>query len=186
MASLFLNPTKLKIGGRLYSLSLRCGISGRRIWKATLLSSVPLGVLTSTVPVVAPTGTLVVISEAETIVNVAATPLKVTLLAPVRFVPRMVMAAPQSPEVGWAFTKGLSPTDNLNTVPGPTSPPALVVPYKFPSVACNSATEGPRAVRTGEDMQRGQYAAGVIRKIVPQLQLDPPCLVVPYKFPSVA
>jgi hypothetical protein len=65
-----------------------------------LLESVRLGVTTLTLPVVAPVGTLVVISDFETTVNVAAVPLKLTLVAPVRFVPRIVTAAPTLPEVG--------------------------------------------------------------------------------------
>ena len=56
-------------------------------WKGTLLVSVPLGVTTWTLPVVAPAGTSVVIKELETTVNVAAVPLKVTLVAPVRWSP---------------------------------------------------------------------------------------------------
>jgi hypothetical protein len=47
-----------------------------------LLEGVPPGVTTWTVPVVAPTGTLMVIKESESTVNVAAVPLKVTLVAP--------------------------------------------------------------------------------------------------------
>jgi hypothetical protein len=53
-----------------------------------LLESVPPGVVTWTWPVVAASGTIVEIWEAETTVNRAAVPLKLTLLAPVRFVPR--------------------------------------------------------------------------------------------------
>ena len=67
---------------------------GRRafygIRKGTLLESVPLGVTTWTVPVVAPFGTVVVISELETTSKTAPVPLKVTLVAPVRFVPRIL------------------------------------------------------------------------------------------------
>ena len=64
--------------------------------KVTLLESVPPGVVTWTLPVVAPLGTVVVISEAETTVNVAAVPLKLTLVEPVRFVPRMSTPNPCS------------------------------------------------------------------------------------------
>ena len=72
------------------------GLSGT--WKDTLLKSVPLAVTTWTSPVVAPTGRVVVISELDTTANVAAVPLKLTLVAPVRFVPRMLVAAPKKPE----------------------------------------------------------------------------------------
>jgi hypothetical protein len=85
--------------------------------KGTLLVSVPPGVITATEPLVAPAGTLVVISELETTVNAAAVPLKVTLVAPVRSVPRILTAAPALPDVGSVFTNGPSPTDRLKTVP---------------------------------------------------------------------
>jgi hypothetical protein len=81
-------------------------------WKDTLLESVPLGVTTLTSPVVAPAGTVVVISELDTTVNWAAVPLKVTLVAPVRLVPRMLTAAP-APEAGCVSTNGPRPTDRL-------------------------------------------------------------------------
>src|ERR1700722_5087662 len=93
------------------------------IRNATLLESVPPGVTTFTVPVVAPVGTVVVISELETTLKVAAVPLKVTLVAPVSLVPRILMAAPTLPEVGNASTNGPSPTERLNTVPMPSVPP---------------------------------------------------------------
>jgi hypothetical protein len=57
--------------------------------KATLLESVPMGVTTSTPPLVAPVGTVVVIKYLDTTVNVAAVPLKLTLVAPVRSVRRI-------------------------------------------------------------------------------------------------
>jgi hypothetical protein len=54
-----------------------------------LLKSVPLGVATWTSPVVAPAGTVVVISEFDTTAKVAVLPLKLTLVVPVRLVPRI-------------------------------------------------------------------------------------------------
>jgi hypothetical protein len=66
--------------------------------KGTLLESVPVGVTTWTVPVVAPSGTVVEIAvPVELTVYVLALPLKVTLLAPVRSVPRISTAAPTLP-----------------------------------------------------------------------------------------
>ena len=53
--------------------------------------------------------------------------LKLTLVAPVRSLPRILTAAPTSPEVGSVLTNGLRPTDRLKTVPLP-APPANVVP----------------------------------------------------------
>lgn len=96
--------------------------------KATLLASVRLGVFTSTLPVVAPFGTVVVISVLETTLNVAAVPLKVTLLASVRSFPRIVTAVPTAPEVGRVITNGPSPTLRLKTVPQPLLPQASLAP----------------------------------------------------------
>ena len=72
----------------------------------TLLLSVPSGVTTWTGPVAASAGTVVVIKEALTTVNVAAVPLNVTELAPVRSVPRILSSAPTSPKAGCVSTKG--------------------------------------------------------------------------------
>lgn len=77
----------------------------------------PPGVVTSTRPVVAPVGTVVVISDAETTVNVAAVPLNVTLVAPVRSVPRILTAAPTVPEVVCVSTNGARPRDILKIAP---------------------------------------------------------------------
>ena len=96
--------------------------------KGTLLESVPLGVTTSTFPVLAPSGTVVVIKYLDTTVNMAAVPLKVTLVAPVRLVPKILTAAPTSPEVVCVSTNGPRPTDSLKTVPSLLAPPADVVP----------------------------------------------------------
>ena len=100
---------------------------------ATLLLSVPLLVVTSTVPVVAPDGTSVVISDFDMTLNFAAVPLKVTLVAPLKSVPRILTAVPTLPESGSVSTNGPRPTDRLNTVPQPNSqavlePPAKVAP----------------------------------------------------------
>src|ERR1039457_2097322 len=96
--------------------------------KATSLKSVPSGVVTRTLPVVAPAGTVAEISEAETTVNAAAVPWKPTLVAPVRFVPRILTAAPTLPGGGVVFTKGPSPTERLKRVPPLLAPPVVLVP----------------------------------------------------------
>jgi hypothetical protein len=96
-----------------------------------LLDSVPLGATTLTAPVVAPVGTVVVISVAETTVNVAAVPLNVTLVAPVRSVPSIFTERPTLPDMGNVLTNGPRPIDKLNTVPQPVqlmSPLLAVVP----------------------------------------------------------
>ena len=64
-------------------------------WKLTLLTKVAVGVFISTLPVVAPLGTLLMISVLEATLNVADLPLKVTLVAPVKLLPRITNAAPQ-------------------------------------------------------------------------------------------
>jgi hypothetical protein len=92
-------------------------------WNDKLLESVLLGVSTFTSPVVAPVGTVVVISELDITENLAAVPLKVTLVAPVRSVPRILTAAPTAPEVGSVFTNGPKPKDRLKIVPPPLAPP---------------------------------------------------------------
>src|ERR1017187_3498956 len=96
--------------------------------KGTLLESVPLGVTTRSLPVVAPAGTVVVISERETTSKTAALPLKLTPVAPIRLVPRILTAAPTLPDKGSVSTNGPRPTDKLKTVPLPWAPPAYVVP----------------------------------------------------------
>jgi hypothetical protein len=56
--------------------------------------------------VVAPVGTAAAIKELEITVKVAAVPLKVTLVAPFRFVPRMLISVPTLAAVGSVFTNG--------------------------------------------------------------------------------
>jgi hypothetical protein len=81
------------------------------------LVSVPLEIATVTLPVVAPAGTVAVISVAETTLKVAAVPLKRTLVAPVKLLPKIVTSAPTMPEPVRVSTKGFSPADRLKTVP---------------------------------------------------------------------
>jgi hypothetical protein len=72
--------------------------------KGTLLENVPLSVTTWTVPLVAAAGTIVAITEPVSLtVNSAAVPLKVTLVAAVRSLPRILTAAPTLAEVGCCF-----------------------------------------------------------------------------------
>ena len=93
-----------------------------------MLDKVPPGVATWTWPVEAPSGTVVVMSEADVTVNDAAMPLKVTLVVPIRLVPRILTARPTFPEVGSVFTNEPSPETSWKTVPTPSAPPKLVVP----------------------------------------------------------
>jgi len=70
------------------------------ILKFIELVAVPLGVVTLMGPVVAPDGTVAVILSAEFTVKLAPTPLNVSDVAPSKFVPLIVTAAPGNPEVG--------------------------------------------------------------------------------------
>src|SRR5258708_25655607 len=82
-----------------------------------LLERVPAGLVTFTRPVVAPRGTVVVISVADTIVKVAAVPLKVTAVTPVRLLPSMMTFAPVLPDAGTVSTNLPSPISRLKIVP---------------------------------------------------------------------
>ena len=68
--------------------------------KLVELVAVPPGVVTAILPLVAPLGTVVVICVALLTVKLAAAPLKVTLLAPVKFVPARVTVAPTAADAG--------------------------------------------------------------------------------------
>jgi hypothetical protein len=65
--------------------------------KATLLKRVVLVVTTWILPVVASAGTVAVISEGDSTVNVAADPLKFTLVAFAKSVPKMMTVATSYP-----------------------------------------------------------------------------------------
>jgi hypothetical protein len=76
-------------------------IVGAAMVKLVRLDPVPPGVVTLIGPEVAVEGTVTVICVAEFTVNVvAATPLKVTEVAPVKFVPVSVTDVPTGPDVG--------------------------------------------------------------------------------------
>jgi hypothetical protein len=62
--------------------------------------AVPFGVVTAIGPVVAPVGTVAVIWVFELTVKVAATPMNLTEVAPVKFVPVIVTDVPTGPLVG--------------------------------------------------------------------------------------
>jgi len=88
-----------------------------------LLVNVCPGVTTCTRPVVAPVGTVAVISVGAVTLNVAATPLNVTLVAPLRLDPKIRTCPPTFPLVGTSVTNGASPVATLNTEPSPDVPP---------------------------------------------------------------
>src|SRR2546426_12754938 len=68
--------------------------------KLVVLVVVPPGVVTRSGPVVAPVGTVARIAVSEVTVKLALTPLNVTAVAPVKFVPLSVTLLPTGPLVG--------------------------------------------------------------------------------------
>ncbi|HEX7137805.1 MAG TPA: hypothetical protein VF219_08160, partial [Vicinamibacterales bacterium] len=68
--------------------------------KVAALVAVPPGVVTDIFPVVAPAGTVAVVCVAELTVKVALTPLNLSSVAPVKFVPVITTLAPMRPLVG--------------------------------------------------------------------------------------
>lgn len=68
--------------------------------KLLVLVAVLSGVVTLIAPVVAPVGTVVVMAVSETTLNVALAPLKLTLVAPVKFAPVIVTLVPTVPLIG--------------------------------------------------------------------------------------
>src|SRR5207247_1462116 len=68
--------------------------------KLLLLVAVPPGVVTLSGPLVAPLGTVAAIEVEEFTVKPALVPLKVTAVAPVKFVPLIVTLVPTAPLVG--------------------------------------------------------------------------------------
>ena len=87
-------PTAPLVGEKLVIVGPRITVN------VAALVAVPAGVVTAMAPLVAPAGTLAVIWLAELTMYVALLPLKVTELAPVKFVPVIVTAAPTVPLVG--------------------------------------------------------------------------------------
>ena len=76
-------------------------VGGLTTVNALALVAVPAGVVTRSGPVVAPVGTVSRITVAEvTVKGAALTPLNVTAVAPVRFVPLSITLVPTSPLVG--------------------------------------------------------------------------------------
>jgi hypothetical protein len=75
-------------------------VGGGTTVNAAVLVPVPLGVVSEMGPLVAPLGTVACISESESTVKLAATPLKVAEVAPVKFSPWMSTLVPTGPSVG--------------------------------------------------------------------------------------
>jgi hypothetical protein len=97
--------------------------------------------------------------------NFAAVPLKVTLVAPVRSVPRILTAAPTLPEFGSVSTNGPRPTDWLKTGPQPyqqavLAPPSEGCTVKSPVCGLNQPRAGIGAVCAIKVVQLRKYATG--------------------------
>jgi hypothetical protein len=68
---------------------------------------------------------VVVIAVADELtVNADGIPLNVTLVAPVKFVPRIVTVVPIAPALGSVLTNGARPVAMVKAVPYPSSPPS--------------------------------------------------------------
>ena len=102
-------------------------VGGATIVKELALVAVPLGVVTMIGPVVAFAGTVAVICDADLTLNDALTPLKVTLVAPEKFVPLMVTDVPVLPLVGVKLEiVGAGPAVTVNEDALVAVPPAVV------------------------------------------------------------
>ena len=127
-----------------------------------LVSGVP-GTVTSTLPLVAPSGTLVVISELETTVNAASVPLKVTRVASVRSVPRIVTGRSHLAGSGqcfheWAETNGQAEDRTV----GEGGPANLGCPVESRTGVLDQPSVGLAAVLAtaldAKGVKRGQFA----------------------------
>ena len=76
--------------------------------------SVQPGVTTSTEPMVAPVGAVALNSDAEATAKVAAVPLKVTVVAPVRLLPGILITAPTALEVVCVSTNAPNPPNKCD------------------------------------------------------------------------
>jgi hypothetical protein len=90
-------PTGPLVGVKLVIVG---GLGGVDTVKLLALVAVPPGVVTLIGPVVAPAGTVAWIAVAEFVAKPALTPLKVTAVTPVKFVPLIATIVPTGPLVG--------------------------------------------------------------------------------------
>jgi hypothetical protein len=75
-------------------------VNGTLTVKLLALSAMPASAVTLSGPVVAPAGTVAWIAASEVTVKLAALPLNVTAVAPVKFAPLIITLAPTRPYVG--------------------------------------------------------------------------------------
>ena len=99
------------------------------------LVAVPSGVVTLSGPVVAPAGTVAWIAVSEVTAKLALTPLKVTAVAPLKFVPLIVTLVPTGPLPGakLAIVGGCSTANALALVAVPSGVVTLSGPVVAPA-----------------------------------------------------
>ena len=121
--------------------------------KVAALVLVPPGVVTASLPLVAPAGTMAAMCVSSSTLNVAALPLRVTSVAPVKPRPTMVTLAPTGPEVGVKRTTvgaggavmtpaltAIVPRRAMTMPPSPTARPTLAWAEAAPSTCSQLAT----------------------------------------------
>ena len=104
-------------------------MAGVTVKRVVVIKGPLLGVMTVMGPVVAPAGTVAVMEVSETTVKLAASPLNLTAVAPVKFVPVIVTTVPTGPKIGVNGLK-LSPSRKAwmsSNMVGPT--------WKIPPIA---------------------------------------------------
>jgi hypothetical protein len=119
--------------------------------KLDVLVAVPPGVVTVIVPVVAPVGTVAVIFVSELTMKAAVTPLNLTEVAPVKFVPLIVTVDPTGPDIGENEVMV-----GAEVAPSTwTNPDVTLWPKKHPLGAGIRGRDGLVAVEVDEPVQRG-------------------------------
>src|SRR5882672_5806469 len=110
-------------------------VGGSTTVNALLLIAVPPAVVTLIGPVVTPAGTVARIAVAEVTVKLALTELKVTEVAPVKFVPLMVKLVPTGPLVGakLAIVGGSTTVNALLLIAVPPAVVTLIGPVVTPA-----------------------------------------------------
>ena len=116
-------PATTVLGDRLASVGTGLGCS---TVKALALVAVPPGVVTATRPLVAPAGTTKVSVVAFTTAKLPTlTPLRVSVVAPVRLVPVTVMVAPTRPLAGVKLSSAGAGAITVNTTGTEAPPPGV-------------------------------------------------------------
>jgi hypothetical protein len=133
---------------------------GTETVKLALEVALPFGVVTVTLPVVAPVGTVVVICVALATVKDAEVPLNASAVAPVRFVPVMVTAAPTAPLAGVKLLI-VGAVEGGGAVVEPVPPPQAAATSNNPSATSPCSTENTPKCReaVAEPARHGSFAS---------------------------